>query len=281
MQKKDNVILFNAMDEADSNGISIERISFKENGFPHSHRDEGYTFHILEKGTVDIEIDFNKYSISSPSVVYIHPTQVHRILHFENITICSLSVKDESLNPDYLKLLEQITPVKPLKLEDTANAVLTNICDLCLSFSVKKNDALQHSLLKDSCNMLVAFMIRQFLGKEKPEAHLSRPEIITKSFRLLLEKNYRINKRPGEYADQLHISTAYLNECIKNITGLPVSRHIQERIILEAKRYLYHTRKSVKEISFELGYDDHTYFSKLFKKITGMSALSFRRKNHD
>ena len=48
-----------------------------------------------------------------------------------------------------------------------------------------------------------------------------------------------------------------------------------------AKRLLYHTDKSVKEIAFELGYDDYPYFSRLFTKSTGMSALTFRNKRHD
>jgi len=72
-----------------------------------------------------------------------------------------------------------------------------------------------------------------------------------------------------------------LNECVKNATGHPVSYHIQQRIILEAKRLLYHSGKSVKEIATQLGYDDYPYFSRLFTKITGMSALAFRNRNHE
>lgn len=55
---------------------------------------------------------------------------------------------------------------------------------------------------------------------------------------------------------------SYLNECVKNITGFSVSYHIQQRIILEAKRMLFYTNKSIKEIAIELGYDDYPYFSK-------------------
>ena len=73
---------------------------------------------------------------------------------------------------------------------------------------------------------------------------------------VLLEKNYSKLKRPGDYAQKLNISAPYLNECIKNATGHSVSQHIQDRIILEAKRLLYHSDKSVKEIATELGFDD-------------------------
>jgi AraC family transcriptional activator of pobA len=86
----------------------------------------------------------------------------------------------------------------------------------------------------------------------------------------------------GRYAQSLNISTPYLNECVKNTTGFSVSHHIQERIILEAKRLLYHSNKSVKEIATELGYDDYPYFSRLFSQSYGNdSALAFRNKNRD
>lgn len=83
------------------------------------------------------------------------------------------------------------------------------------------------------------------------------------------------------YAKSLNISTPYLNECVKTATGNSVSYHIQQRVILEAKRLLYHSNKSIKEIAGELGYDDYSYFIRLFVKITGMTPLAFRTKNFD
>ncbi len=273
-----------------SQGISIDKISIKKSDFnsaqqyeeaTHSHRDEGHIFHVLEKGTVHIEIDFQKYIIKAPSVVYMHPNQVHRILDFENINVCSLAIKNENLNSDYLKILEEIAPAKPLKLTTENYLIVTKILSLCLNFSIQKSNKLHFPLLKDSCNTLVAFLTSQLLNQNKSEENPSRFQIVAKAFKQLLEKNYCTNKRPSEYAIKLNISTPYLNECIKNTTGFSASRHIQDRIILEAKRLLYHTNKSIKEIAFELGYIDYPYFTRLFTKATGMSALSFRNKKHD
>ncbi|OJW36839.1 MAG: AraC family transcriptional regulator [Sphingobacteriales bacterium 46-32] len=280
----------NTIDDNLSRGIAIDKISIKKSDFKtqeqyeeasQSHRDEGHTFHILEQGSVLIEIDFQKYKINAPTVVYMHPNQVHRVLDFSNMTVCSLAIKNENLNSDYLTFLEELAPVMPLKLTKNIYTDIFETFSLILKFSRQNENKLHYLLLKDSCNTLVALIISAFLSQNKSSNKLSRAELITKSFQQLLEKNYCTIKRPTAFANKLNISTHYLNESVKNTTGLSVSQHIQDRIILEAKRLLYHTDKSVKEIAFKLGYDDYPYFSRLFKKSTGISALAFRNKRHD
>ena len=271
-------------------GISIDRISIKKADFEtaqqyevatQSHRDEGHTFHIVQKGTVVIEVDFQQYTIAAPTVVYMHPNQVHRILEFIDVTVCSLSITNEHVNPVYLTFLEEIAPAKPLALTKESYTNIFDTCALCLHLSTQKSNRLYHLVLKDSCNILVALVTSAFLNQQKSSGNLSRFELIAKSFKSLLDKNYCTIKRPAEYAKRLHISTPYLNESIKNATGLPVSQHIRDRIILEAKRMLYHTNKSVKEIALDLGYEDYPYFSRVFTKAAGMSALAFRNKNNE
>jgi AraC-like DNA-binding protein/mannose-6-phosphate isomerase-like protein (cupin superfamily) len=265
-------------------GISIEKISFKDVGIEEanpSHRHDSHSFFLIEKGTVSIEIDFQKYTIKPSSVIYIHPNQVHRTMVLKNITVTSWAINNENLNPGYLKLLEEITPAKPLVLRKETFAIISEAASLCLKLYQRKNDKLYHSLLKDSCNALVALVASQYAEQAKSTNTLSRFEVITKAFNEILELSYTHVKRPAAYARQLNISTPYLNECVKNTTGYPVSHHIQQRVILEAKRLLYHSNRSVKEIAAELGYDDYPYFSRLFTKVTGMTALAFRNKNLD
>ncbi|RYE14383.1 MAG: AraC family transcriptional regulator [Sphingobacteriaceae bacterium] len=274
-------------------GISIERMIIKDlhtaditapSNFEEgnrSHRHEGHSFFLVEDGTVQVEIDFQTYIMKSSSVIYVHPDQVHRILSLENVTVSSWAITDENLNPDYLKLLQGISPAKPLVLSGETFSIISEAVALCLKFTQRKTDKLYHSLLKDSCNALVALAISQYLASAKPVDRSSRSEFITKTFRELLEHNYTKLKGPSAYARHLNISTPYLNECVKSITGFSVTHHLQQRVILEAKRLLYYSDESVKEIAATLGYDDYPYFSRLFTKVTGMTALAFRSKNLD
>ncbi len=285
MRKKRQSIPVNTMDDDSGTGILIEKISFKDlpdfAEWDHAERHARHSLFLLEHGTVFMEIDFQKHTITPGTIIYMHPSQVHRTLSFEDVTVSSWAISNENVNPEYLQLLEEIVPAKPLLLDTETFSVLSEMITLGIRFSEQKNNRLYHSILKDTCNTLVAMAISQYLQQAKSTDKLSRFEIVTKSFRELLERNYTKHKRPTDYARQLNISTPYLNECIKETTGHSVSFHIQQRIILEAKRLLYHSSKSVKEIAYTLGYDDYPYFSRLFTKVTGISALTFRNKNHD
>lgn len=266
-------------------GISIKRAyikashPFKE--VERAHRDDYHLFILQERGITTIEIDFQEYKIKPSTVVYINPNQVHRVGAFKNAAFCSWVVNNENLNPDYLKLLEEITPAKPLVLKKETFSTVSETISLCIKLSERKHEVLYSALLKDSCNTLVALVTSQYLAQARSTDKFSRFAVVTKAFKAALERDFATVKGPMAYARQLNISTPYLNQCVKNTTGHSVSYHIQQRIVLEAERLLYHSDKSVKEIAAELGYDDHSYFTRLFSKIAGMTPLSFRNKNYE
>jgi AraC family transcriptional activator of pobA len=285
--RKKQPIPVNPMANEFGSGIAIEKLSIRDlpvGGIEDAkkpHREDGHSFFLLEVGTVQVEIDFQMYTIGPSSVIYMHPDQVHRIITFDNVTLSSLSITNENLNPEYLKLLEEISPARPLVLTEGAFSIISEAVSFSIKLSERKKDKLSHLLLKDSCNALVALVISEYLDKSEVVDKSSRFDTITKGFRELLERNYAKLKRPASYAGLLNISTPYLNECVKNSTGYPVTHHLQQRVILEAKRLLYHSDRSVKEIAGVLGYDDFPYFSRLFTKVTGMTAVAFRNKHPD
>lgn len=178
-------------------------------------------------------------------------------------------------------MLEDLAPVSVLAIKPETLSIISKTADLCIDFSERKTEKLYDSILKESCNTLVALVASQYLSQSKTTDSYSRFEVITKSFKSLLEDDFTTIKSPKAYAQCLNVSTPYLNECVKSATGNSVSYHIQQRVILEAKRLLYHSSKSVKEIAGDLGYDDYSYFTRLFVKVTGMTPIGFRNKNFD
>jgi AraC-like DNA-binding protein len=97
-----------------------------------------------------------------------------------------------------------------------------------------------------------------------------------KLFNKLLEQYYKTKKSPSFYAYQMNITLKHLNRICKNLLNKTVTELISERITLESKRMLTFTPKPVSEIADALGYDNYSYFSRVFKKQVGSTPTQFR-----
>ncbi len=95
-------------------------------------------------------------------------------------------------------------------------------------------------------------------------------------FSQLVEWHYKDHHTVGEYAELLNISPKALNKRITRYSNETPNDIIKNRIMLEAKRLLAHTSLSVKEIGYKLGYDDPSYFIRLFTKQAETTPQHFR-----
>lgn len=83
----------------------------------------------------------------------------------------------------------------------------------------------------------------------------------------------------NDIASELAMSTHYLSDLLRNLTGLNTQQHIHAYLIERAKTLLLTTDLSINEIAFSLGFDYPQYFSRLFKNKTGQAPIEFRNKN--
>lgn len=95
-------------------------------------------------------------------------------------------------------------------------------------------------------------------------------------FKDILEKNYKSHKAVSEYASELNITEKKLYNATIQIFGKSPKEMIDERLLLEIKRLLAHTNTNVKEIAYEMGFDEPSYFIKYFKKHTNQTPVEFR-----
>jgi AraC-like DNA-binding protein len=117
---------------------------------------------------------------------------------------------------------------------------------------------------------------------------LAKEQLITKKldnrqidtirqYNVLVDLHFKKKRQVQDYADLLHKSPKTLSNLFKTYNAKSPLRIIHERIVLEAKRLLYYTDKSISDIAFDLGYEELAPFSKLFKKIEGITPSKFQK----
>jgi AraC-like DNA-binding protein len=94
----------------------------------------------------------------------------------------------------------------------------------------------------------------------------------------LIEHNFITKRDACFYASQLSITPKRLNEILKDKIGMTLTKILHFRLILEAKREIGYSDKNFKEIAFALGFNEQAYFSRFFKKQTGITPATFRQK---
>jgi AraC-like DNA-binding protein len=104
----------------------------------------------------------------------------------------------------------------------------------------------------------------------------NKEPFILQNLKEAIEEHYKTKHSASDYADLLNISAKALARITKTHFNKTISNLIAERIIIEAKRELYLTNKPVKEIAWELGYEDEYYFSRFFKTNAEISPQHYR-----
>ena len=128
---------------------------------------------------------------------------------------------------------------------------------------------LQSHLIATLCDLKLDY---QSLGNHKNKTAVK----LTSRFIELINKNVNSKFQVSSYASMLNVSPNHLNKVIKLITHKSPSVWIRESLINESKVLLFQTDLTIQEIASELGFDDQSYFSRLFKKQEGITPIAYR-----
>ncbi|MBP2616576.1 helix-turn-helix domain-containing protein [Chryseobacterium jejuense] len=247
------------------------------------HRDSHYIFTFMESGHVKMMVDFNIIEAKDSTIFCVLPGQVHQGFLMNKVNGWFVAIKSD-LVPDSVRSVfeESMEGIRPLAVEKTWVEKFNNVAAILHTFYTEEMLASKEGFL------VIQSLLHSFIGmfafiysKENYSQAIgeNRSLQLTREFKIMVRQGYKTMKSPSEYAEKLNISRGYLTEAIREVTGKSAQHWIHQEILIEAKRLLAFTHLTVKEIAYELGYNDHTYFSRLFSKLEDQSPSQFRHSS--
>ncbi|GAA0551550.1 helix-turn-helix domain-containing protein [Chitinophaga japonensis] len=261
-------------------GFSIGRSAYWPS-VQQPHRHTGFTITLLLSGQVTQYIDFEKYTVTAPAVILLAPDQVHQhgeeraaheavFIHFDKDFL--LAESQGMLNCWACVFYKRAIPVKEAQMQE-----LVNFAGLILK-EYGNIRPLRESIVRNLLNALIMACARL------PQHNVAYMQLVdtaqnrmVRQFNELSDQHFRDKTQVANYADMMHVTPGHLNDTIKATVGKTAKQVIDEKRIMEAKRLLFWGELSVKEIAWQLNFEDDAYFNRFFKKHTGQTPVMFQR----
>jgi AraC family transcriptional activator of pobA len=259
--------------------------TFKEHLKSHSfieepHRHDSYLMVFFTNGYGMHEIDFDRFEIKKGTLFVLQPGQMHHWNLSEDIEGFVIIFSQELYNlyfgqkkiNDY-NFYYSIYNTPEIVFGEKESPKILPYFNLLIEENKEQNPFQLDKMLNllDCIHIEVA---RKYGETYSHQTHSYNIKINT--FERLLEQHFKEEKLPSFYADKLNITLKHLNRICNEILKKTATDVIMDRVILEIKRMLTDKQLAVNEVASAVGYDDYSYFSRVFKKQTGVSPTAFR-----
>ncbi|MEI3791883.1 MULTISPECIES: AraC family transcriptional regulator [unclassified Chryseobacterium] len=250
------------------------------------HRHDFYAAVLFTRGQGVHEIDFQKYDVSEGSLFFLSPGQIHSWELSEDIDgyifFCSQEFYEMHYVNQKLRNFPFFGSVSfPRKLQLDADELIKNK----ILFQELGIEHQSQNLMKEG--LILSLMSHIFINSarlfSKEIESLSSSASLSyfkhyQDFENLIEQYFTTQKSISHYASLLGISPKHLNRIAQTVVQKTATDVITERVVLEAKRMLMYLDESLVEIAFRLGYEEYSYFVRVFRKSSGMTPTQFMRK---
>lgn len=252
--------------------------------FDHLQRKNYYSLILFRNCHLKLLVDFSEFQLEGSYLICLAPYQPHMLTADEDYDGVLLN-----FHPDFFCTYRHQNEVEtegvlfhnftqPPFFEVTQVDIFANLIDQ-VSREMDKESIAQHEVLVAYLKIFLIEAVRQKKQFDQSSEVVfggHQSELMQKLVDLVESKFCELHS-PQDYADLLCVSPKTLGKVTKKYLNQPLTALIMNRIIVEAKRELYLTSKTVKMVSSELGYEDEFYFSRLFKKKVGVSPDTYRR----
>lgn len=267
--------------------LAFKLFSFEENSsFDHLQRLNYYSLICIKKGKGTVKVDFSEYDFTENALLAFAPYQPFMLSAEEQMEGVALN-----FHPDFFCihkhqaevacngiLFNNIYEPPFVSIDEAAENTLNMVLEQ-IKLEMQNPALAQYELLISYLKifLITASRLKEQQQIQEPKEVLDAKEpFVLQNLKNYIEMHFKTKHSASDYADLLHLTPKALAKITKMHFNKTLTELISERIIIEAKRELYLTNKAVKEIAYELGYEDEHYFSRFFKNNADVSPQMYR-----
>ncbi|MDP1620855.1 MAG: AraC family transcriptional regulator [Bacteroidales bacterium] len=245
---------------------------------PHRHDHEELI--IITHGNPTHLVDFAAETLDPPVILYVAQGKVHSFIPDEHTQGWVIRYTSDFIPESSFNFYSGFMDVINCKLDvDFCSTTMYDLCEIMLR--EYEQPPIDYNIIK---HLLSAVLTKLESATKKDflsNKSAGNSQVTTfNSFLKILEYNYKRPVGVEFYADKLNMSARNLNLVSQTVFGKTITEIIETRKLIEARQLLLNSGKTVSEIGFELGYNENSYFSRVFRKKTGTTPTSFRTQIH-
>ncbi len=252
--------------------------------YPHRH--DFFEVLFLRKGSGLHVIDGNKYEIKPPCVFFMSPGQAHKLelshdiegfifIFTSDFYLLNRGNQDSLIEFPFFYTIHQDNP--PLLLQRESDIAFLETLFRQGITEIKDITESTPELLRSILDLILTTCAARY-QMNKELLHTGKGQILVKKFFHLIEEHNQKNLLLSDYALMIGVTPNHLTQIVKVLTGKTSSQIIKAKQLLEIKRLLAHTTFSVSEIANQLNFEDQSYFTKFFKRETGLTPIQYRNE---
>lgn len=242
------------------------------------HRTAYYFFVFVDNGTSTHKVDLETLSISSGQLLFLLPNQIHTPPSKKH----DLEYFKLSFDQTCLALLPQQFPflINPLNtqtisFDNASKQRVKSLFEILNQLLHSDNDQKNAEIILAHLNSLMTEFNNAYFKNVAKESIQSNKLSKYIEFKVAVETHLTEHHSINTIADNLSVTTNNLYNIVKEFSGVSPKEFITNRLMLEAQRKLHYSKSTIKELAYDLGFNDPDYFSRLFKKSTGRSISKY------
>ncbi|WP_018343717.1 helix-turn-helix domain-containing protein [Cytophaga aurantiaca] len=236
-----------------------------------------YFIVLIDSGSITYKLDLQDITVSDGDVLFAMPNQIFvPPVKADNLKYFKILFDENTLAllPQRFAFLVNPLNAQTITLDNAARERVRKVFEILNQLLHTDKQSTDSEILLAYLNLLLSELNSAYFKNEPVDlVNTNLSKFV--EFKLMVETQLTEQPSIHTIAEKMALTTNSLYRLVKEHSGTSPKDFFTNRLMLEAQRKLRHSNISVKELAYELGFNDADYFSRLFKKSTGKSVSDF------